>query len=333
MLERELPGRARPYLVAEVRPQVSGIIARRLFEEGGHVEAGQPLYRLDDAAYRAELDNARARLARAEATRESARLLARRAAGLVQVEAVSQQEHEDATAALAQAEADVAAARAALQSASVTLGYAHIDAPIGGRIGRSSVTQGALVTANQAGALATIQQLDPMYVDLTQSSKELLELRRAFTSGRLERVDSVPVTIMLEDGSTLEHKGRLEFSEVTVDPGTGSYVLRVAVDNPDEVLLPGMYVRAVLGTAARHDAILVPQGAVSRDPKGQASVLLVDAEGIVEARPIELSRIIGHRWLVETGLAAGERVIVEGLQKVMPGAPAQAEERDTGTAD
>ena len=325
-LTRELPGRTRPSLVAEVRPQVTGIVARRLFEEGAEVEAGQPLYQLDDATYRADVNTAQAQLNRAEATLKSARLTAARAASLAKINAVSDQEHEDATAALAQAEADVGAAKAALDAARVTLGYAHITAPISGRVGRSSVTQGALVTANQSEPLATLQQLDPMYIDVTQSSKELLELRQHVSAGRVQRVDDLPVTILLEDGTPYEHQGKLAFSEVTVDPSTGSFVLRVVVDNPDRLLLPGMYVRAVVGNAVRPDAILVPQQAVARDPKGQASVMVVNGESKVEQRPIEVSRAVGDRWLVENGLAAGDRVVVEGLQKASPGATVTVEE-------
>lgn len=322
-LTRELPGRSAPFLVAEVRPQVTGIVQKRLFEEGAMVEEGQPLYQLDDATYRAAYDRAKATLARARATVELARLNARRAADLAQVDAVSRQENENATAALAQAEADVGVAEAALKSAEVELGYATIRSPIAGRIGRSSVTQGALVTANQSQSLATVQQLDPIYVDVTQSSRELLELRRDFAAGTLQRPEELPVTILLEDGSHYPHAGRLEFAEVSVDPTTGRFALRVVVPNPDHVLLPGMFVRAVVSTGVREQAILVPQQGVARDPRGATSVMVVNAEGKAEARPVRVSRTIGDRWLVDSGLAAGDRVIVEGLQKIRPGAPVQ----------
>ncbi|MCM2310987.1 MAG: efflux RND transporter periplasmic adaptor subunit, partial [Steroidobacteraceae bacterium] len=252
-LTRELPGRVTPYLVAEVRPQVNGIVARRLYEEGGTVRAGQPLYQLDDALYQAELASARATLARAEATLNTATLNARRSAGLVDFKAVSEQDDENARAAVQQAQADKAAAEAAVQRAAVTVGYARITSPISGRIGKSSVTQGALVTANQEASLATVQQLDPIYVDLTQSSAELLSLRRALAAGALESASKIPVTIMLEDGTEYAHRGKLEFSDVTVDPATGSYLLRVVVPNPDQVLLPGAYVRALIGTGTRSD--------------------------------------------------------------------------------
>ena len=320
-LSRELPGRTNAWLVAEVRPQVNGLVDKRLFTEGEIVEAGQPLYQIDDASYRAAANSARAQLKRAEATLVAARLTARRTAELVAVSAVSKQDHDNATAALGQAEADVGAARAALDAANVTLGYARITSPISGRIGRSSVTQGALVTANQPQALATVQQLDPIYVDLTQSSAELLELRRSLAEGRLERGDeAMPVTILLEDGSEFAHAGTLKFSEVAVDPSTGSYALRVEVPNPDHVLMPGMYVRAVLGSGVRTDAVLVPQRGIARDPKGNTTAMVVNAEGVVEQRPVVVSQTFGDQWLVESGLAAGDRVVVEGLQKIAPGA-------------
>lgn len=325
-LTRELPGRATPYLVAEVRPQVNGIIEKRLFTEGGLVEAGQPLYQIDDATYRASYASAEAVLARARANLNSAQLMARRSEGLVAINAVSQQDHENAMAALKVAEADVAAAEAALQSARVTLGYARITAPISGRIGKSSVTAGALVTANQLAPLATVQQLDPIYVDLTQSSAELLELRKALAAGTLEGSRDLPVTILLEDGSKYAHEGKLAFSEVTVDPTTGSYGLRVVVPNPEGVLLPGVYVRALIGSGVRQDALLAPQQGIARDPKGHTTAMVVGADGKVEARAVEVSRTIGDKWLVEGGLVAGDKVIVEGLQKVRPGAPVQATE-------
>jgi membrane fusion protein, multidrug efflux system len=325
-LRRELPGRVAPFLVAEVRPQVNGIIARRLFTEGGRVKAGEPLYQIEDATYRADAESAQASLARAEATLFTAQLNARRSAELVKVDAVSKQEDEDAAAALRQAEADVKAARAAVARANVVLGYAQITSPISGRIGKSAVTQGALVTANQASALSTVQQLDPVYVDLTQSSAELLELRRAMAAGKLTGTRDLPVSIMLEDGTEYDVPGKLAFSDVTVDPSTGSFLLRVLVPNPSNVLLPGMFVRAVVGDGERANALLVPQQGVTHDPKGDATAMVVDKDGKVEVRPVVVSRAIGDKWLVESGLAAGDRVIVEGLQKIRPGAPVQATE-------
>lgn len=331
-LTRELPGRTQAFLVAEVRPQVNGIVARRLFTEGGVVKAGQALYQLDDASYRAQANTARAQLARAEATAHAARLSARRIGELAKIDAVSQQDLENAVAAQQQADADVGAARASLDAANVTLGYARITAPISGRIGKSTVTQGALVNAGQAEALATVQQLDPIYVDLSQSSAELLQLRRELAAGRLQDNQQLPVSILLEDGSTFDHKGTLEFSEVSVDPGTGSFGLRVKVDNPEGVLMPGMYVRAVIGGGVRNDALLVPMQGIARDPKGDTTAMVVGKDGKVEVRPVKVSRALGDKWLVEDGLKAGDKVIVEGLQKIGPGMPVQATERDARPA-
>ncbi|QIK81688.1 efflux RND transporter periplasmic adaptor subunit [Lysobacter sp. HDW10] len=325
-LTRELPGRTAPFLVAEVRPQVNGIVKRRLFTEGGLVNAGQPLYQLDDASYRADSNSTKANLARAQATLVTARLNAKRTSELAKIDAVSKQDDENATAALRQAEADVKAAQAAVDGSDVVLGYARITAPISGRIGKSSVTQGALVTANQAAPLATVQQLDPIYVDLTQSSSELLELRKGLAAGTLDSTDQLPVTILLEDGTPYSHLGKLAFSEVTVDPSTGSYALRVVVDNPDHLLLPGMYVRAAVGNGVRPDAILVPQPGIARDPKGNATAMVVGKDGKVEVRQVKVSRTIGDKWLVDSGLAAGDKVIVEGLQKIKPGMPVLATE-------
>ncbi len=331
-LTRELPGRTNAFLVAEVRPQVSGIVAKRLFTEGGLVSAGQPLYQIDDASYRAQANSARAQLVRAEATANAARLSAKRITELAKVDAVSQQDLENAVATQKQADADVGAAKASLDAANVTLGYARITAPIAGRIGKSSVTQGALVSAGQADALATVQQLDPIYVDLTQSAAELLELRRELAAGRLKDNQTLPVTILLEDGAEFSHKGTLEFSEVSVDPTTGSYALRVKVDNPDQVLMPGMYVRAVVGSGVRENALLVPMQGIARDAKGDTTAMVVGKDNKVEVRPVKVSRALGDKWLVEDGLQPGDKVIVEGLQKIQPGMPVQATEKGAAPA-
>lgn len=325
-LTRELPGRTTPFLVAEVRPQVSGIVERLLFSEGKMVKAGQPLYQLDDATYRADLNSAKASLTRAQARIEAARLTAKRSAELVKINAVSRQEDEDATAALRQAEADVKVAQAAVDSAEVVFKRARITAPIQGRIGKSSVTQGALVTANQTAPLATIQQLDPIYVDLTQSSAEILQIRKEVAAGNLASTADVSAAILLEDGTEYPRRGRLAFSEVTVDPSTGSTAIRMIVPNPKDLLLPGMYVRAVVSTGQRHNALLAPQQGITRDPKGNASALVVNAEEKVEARKVKVSRAVGDKWLVEDGLAAGDRVIVEGVMKVKPDMSVQATE-------
>jgi membrane fusion protein (multidrug efflux system) len=325
-LTRELPGRTRAFLIAEVRPQVDGIVARQLFTEGSLVEAGEPLYQLDDATYRAAYESARASLARAEAALEVARLAAERSKELIRTNAISRQERENAVAALDQAEADVGVARAAVESSRVVLGYARITSPISGRIGRSSVTQGALVTANQPEPLATVQQFDPIYVDLTQSSSELLALRNDLSAGRVATTSDVPVTVLTENGQRYEQPGTLKFADVTVDPSTGSFALRVLVPNPDHLLLPGMYVRAVITPAVIQGGVLVPQQGITRDPKGNATAMVVGAEGTVERRAVEVSRTIGDQWLVEAGLAAGDRVVIAGLQKIQPGMPVRVTE-------
>jgi membrane fusion protein (multidrug efflux system) len=327
-LTAELPGRTSPYLIAELRPQVTGIVKERLFKEGSEVKAGQVLYRIDPATYQAAFDSAQANLARAEANLYAARLTAGRYAELVKIEAVSKQANDEADAALKQAQADVGAARAALDRTRIDLGYTRVTSPIAGRISRSTVTPGALVTANQDDALATVQRLDPIYVDLTQSSADMLRMRRDLESGRLQRVagNAVPVQLVLEDGSVYGVEGKLAFSEVTVDEGTGSVTLRAVFPNPRGELLPGMYVRARLAQGVQDNAIRVPHAAVSRDPKGNATVMLVNAESKVEPRVVKTAQSLGDQWVVTEGLAAGDRVIVEGLQRVRPGAPVQVQD-------
>jgi membrane fusion protein (multidrug efflux system) len=322
-LTRELPGRVTPFLVAEVRPQVTGIVQEQMVNEGGVIEAGQVLYQLDDANYRANYNSARASLTRANVALEIARINAARSEQLVQTGAISKQNHDNSIALLRQAEADVGVAQAAVASSEVTLNFARITAPINGRIGRSSVTKGALVTSNQADPMVTVQQLDPIYIDLTQSSAELLELREQVQTGTLSSTMDIPVTIMLENGAEYEHDGKLKFSEVSVDPSTGSYMLRVEVSNPDNLLLPGMYVRARLGVGMRENALLVPQQGIARDPTGNAIAMVVDAESKVEQRAVQVSRTVGNKWLVDTGLLAGDQVIIEGLQKIRPGMPVE----------
>jgi membrane fusion protein (multidrug efflux system) len=326
-LTRELPGRTNAYLIAEVRPQVSGILKRRLFEEGAIVKAGQLLYEIDDAIYRAQLESAQATLAKAEATVAAAKLTAERTADLIKIDAVSKQENDNAIAGYGQAVADVAAGKAAVANATVNLNYAHLTAPITGRIGKSAVTVGALVTANQATSMATIQQLDPIYVDVNQASSEWLHLKQEIDSGRAKSgaADS-PVTIVLADGRTYDQKGRLQFADVTVDPTTGDFLLRAVVPNPNSELLPGMYVRALLDEGVLSHGVLAPQQGIARDPKGNASALVVNAQGKVEPREVKVSRTIGDQWLVDDGLASGDRLIVEGLQKVQPGMAVKAVE-------
>lgn len=330
-LTRELPGRINPIRIAEVRPQVNGIVRERLFTEGDMVEAGDVLYRLEDAIYRADLASAQASLARAEAVLYTAELDAARADELAASGAISREALDNAVAALREAEAGVKVAQAAVERSRILLDYSRVTAPVSGRIGRSSVTPGALVTANQEDALAVIRQLDTVYVDLTQPSVELLQLRRQLAEGKLHRTDPVAVTLLLEDGSRYPHPGELAFREVSVDPGTGSFVLRATVANPEQLLLPGMYVRAVIEIGTRPNALLAPQRGITRDPKGNATALVVGSDDTVELRSLEVSRAIGDQWLVESGLAPGDRIIVSGLQRIRPGMPVKASEESSGT--
>ncbi|CAN5444501.1 efflux RND transporter periplasmic adaptor subunit [soil metagenome] len=323
-LTSELTGRTSAHLISEVRPQVGGIVKARLFQEGGYVRAGQALYQIDPATYQAAYNSAAAGLAQAQAQATAARLKAERYKGLVEINAVSKQDNDDAQAAALTAAANVAAQKAAVDGARINLGYTRVLAPISGRIGKSSVTPGALVTASQATALATVQDLSKIYVDLTQSSADMLKLQAAMNSGQLGRSGSAQVTLKLEDGSTYPIPGRLEFSDVTVDPTTGSVGLRATFDNPNGVLLPGMYVRAILGKGVANGGMLIPQPAVSRDPKGNATVMVVGAKGMAEPRVIVASQTVGDKWLVTSGLQPGDQIIVEGLQKVRPGAPVKA---------
>lgn len=332
-LTRELPGRTSAYVVAEVRPQVTGIVEERLFDEGSLVTEGQPLYQLDDATYRAAWNSAKASLARAEASVAVARLNAERAEELLKFDAVSKQEYDNTLAGLQQAEADVGVAQAQVASTAVQLQYARITSPIDGRIGKSTVTRGALVTADQAAALTTVQQLDPIYVDLTQSSSEMLALRRELAGGTLRKVEDVPVAILLEDGTRYDHDGELTFSDVAVDPSTGSFSLRTVVPNPDQLLMPGMYVRAVISNAVIDDGLLVPQQGIARNPAGNTSALVLTDDNTVEQREVTVSRTVGSDWLVSGGLSAGDRVIVEGLQKVQPGMRVDVTERTRDGAD
>jgi len=325
-LTMELVGRATPYRIAEVRPQVGGIIKSREFQEGGEITAGQPLYLIDPARYEAARDSAEAALVRARATRERAEKKAERYGDLLKNKAGSLEQFDDAQAALKESAADVQVAAADLTKARIELEYTRITSPIDGQIGRSTVTQGALVTANQAQALATVQQLDPIYVDLTQSAAQQLRLRRALEDGSLRRSeDGQPkATLILEDGSTYPHEGRLAFSEVSVDQGTGTVTLRATFPNPDHVLLPGMFVRAQVEEGTRQEAILVPQQGIQRDRQGQAVALVLNEEDLVEQRRVETDRALGSRWLINEGLKPGDRLIVEGVQKAKPGIKAKA---------
>jgi len=318
----ELPGRTSAYRVAEIRPQVNGLIQKRLFEEGSDVRAGQVLYQIDPAPYQSALTNAKAALSRAEANLPAIRSRVERYKELIPDKAVSQQDYDDAAAAVKQAEADVESWKAAVETARINLAYTRVTAPIFGRIGRSAVTEGALATAHQPLALATIQQLDPIYVDVPQSTAELLRLKGSLKAGHLDRngTNRKKVRLVLEDGTTYPKEGTLQFQDVTVDPTTGSVILRAVFPNPQGVLLPGMFARAVVKEGVNRQAILIPQQSVSRDRKGDTSVLIVDAGGTVQPRMIGIDRAIGDKWLVSSGLSAGDRVVVEGLQRVRPGA-------------
>ena len=317
----ELPGRTSAYRIAEVRPQVSGIIQKRLFTEGSEVKAGQQLLQIDPSTYRAAVGNSQAALAHANAQLVAAQLLAERYASLTGQGVVSKQDNDNAVAARAQAQADVASAKAQLESARINLTFTRVLAPISGRIGRALATEGALVTSGQQGALATIQQLDPIYVDVSQSSTELLRLQRQLASGELRPADAngAEVSLTLEDGSAYREKGRLQFSEVSVNANTGSVLLRAVFPNPQGELLPGMFVRAQLSQGVKRDAFLVPQRGVTRNRKGEATVMLVGPQNKVAERVVKAERSIGDQWLITEGLTAGNRVIVDGLQKVHDG--------------
>jgi len=318
VMTAELPGRTAAYLIAEVRPQVSGIIQQRLFTEGSFVRAGQPLFQIDPALYEAAL-------ARAEANLTTLQLRAARMQELLAEKAVSQQEYDDVTAALKQAQAETKAARINLQ-------FTTITAPISGRIGKSNVTVGALVTAHQPLALATIQQLNPMYVDVTQSTNDIFRLQQQLAKGQLNQnvKNRGKVRLILDDGTEYPLKGNLQFRDITVDPTTSSVTLRITFPNPKGLLLPGMFVRAVIPEGSNEKAILIPQQAVSRDPKGNPFVLIVDGEGKAQPRPVVLDRAIGDSWLVASGLAPNEKVIVEGMLRVKPGMPVKAVPFESG---
>lgn len=321
LLTTRLPGRTSAFRVAEIRPQVSGLIQKRLFTEGTDVKAGDVLYQIDASSFQAALNNAQAALGRSQANLPSLGARAERYKDLLAEKAVSQQDVDDAEAALKQVEADIQYWQATVTTARINLAYTRITAPISGRVGRSEVTEGAIVTAYQPMALATIQQLDPIYVDVSQSTTELLRLKRRLEDGRLNQNDKnqKKVGLLLEDGSTYPLEGTLQYRDVTVDPTTGSVILRIVVPNPGGVLLPGMFVRALIKEGVLEQAILIPQQAVSRDPKGNPVALVVDDQDKVQQRMLTLDRAEGDQWLVSKGLTPGERIIVEGLQKVRPG--------------
>lgn len=325
-LTTELPGRTSPYLVAEIRPQVNGIVQKRLFQEGSEVKAGQLLYQIDPAPFKVAHESAKASLAKAQANLPSIRLRAERHRELLVDRAVSKQDYDDAVAAMEQARAEIAYWKSQVDAAYINLGYTRVTAPIAGRIGKSSVTDGALVTAYQPASLATIQKIDPIYVDVTQSSAELLRLKRNLQIGKVssDGANGRKVRLLLEDGTPYPLAGTLKFRDITVDPATGSVTLRIVVPNPNHLLLPGMFMRAVVQEGIMEQALLVPQQGVNRNPKGEAVALVVDDSGIVQQRLLTLNRAIGDQWLVSSGLKPGEKLIVEGMMKVKPGAAVKA---------
>ena len=329
-----LQGRTRPFAVSEVRPQVTGLIEARLFEEGRAVAAGEPLYQIDDSEYVTALQSAKAALARAKANAAVARENAKRFDNLVGINAVSRQQLDEAEANYAQARADVAMQEAAVSRAQIDLDRTVIRAPIDGKIGRSFVTPGALVTANQADALSTIRQLDPLYVDLTASASDILKWKREMAAGNMETVEAgkVPVTISLEDGTSYEHKGELAFSEVSVDESAGTVVLRAIVPNPDGYLLPGMFVRAQLPVGQMRESLLVPQAGVMRTPAGDPYALVVAEDGTAQSRPLNLAQSHEGNWVVTDGLSEGENVIVSGLTMLRPGSPVTVVNETISTA-
>jgi membrane fusion protein (multidrug efflux system) len=325
-LTTELPGRTTPFETSDVRPQVGGIVVARPFTEGGLVHAGQVLYQIDPAPFRAAYDQAKAQLESAQANLSTTQLKAQRYTDLLKINGVSKQDVDDAEAVAHQAAAAIDQQRAAAEAAKVSLGWATITAPISGRIGISSVTKGALVSPGQTTALTTIQRLDPIYVDVTQSSGDLLKLRQALAAGQLTSGGplSAPVTLKLEDGSTYPVQGKLQFTDVTVDPASGAVTLRAIFPNPNGLLLPGMYVRAIVAEGVAPTGVLAPQQGVGRNEKGEPTAMVVDATGHAQIRDVQTQGAIGNQWLIKSGLAPGDRLIVEGLQKVKPGVAVHA---------
>lgn len=320
-ITEELPGRVSAFRVAQVRARVDGVILKREFVEGSDVKVGQLLYAIDPAPYQAEVNNASAALARAKANLATRASQASRSSALIKKHVISQQDFDDINAAYKQAQADVKAAEAVLDAAKIRLGYTEVRSPIDGRIGKSQVTEGAYVRQSEATLLVTVQQLNPVYVDVTQSSREVLRLRQDLEKGLLQKVDkdSAAVSLKLEDGSAYAESGKLQFSDISVDESTGSVTLRALFNNPNDLLLPGMFVHALLEVGIDQQGLLVPQQAVTFNTVGQATALFVDANNKVEQRVIQTNRAVGNQWLATSGVQAGDRVIIEGLQKAKPG--------------
>jgi len=327
VLTTELPGRTAPFRIAEIRPQVSGLIIKRLFIEGSDVKAGQVLYQIDPERYKAAYEQAKAAVAAAEAALPALYSREKRMKGLVAIHAVGQQEYDDALSALRQTEARLKESRAAMETAKIDLSYTPVKAPISGKIGRSTVTEGALVTAYQPRPLATIQQLNPIYVDVSQSTRDLLQLKKRLADGQLKHNNTLnKVKLILENGAAYPLAGKLKFRDITVDPTTGSVILRIVVPNPDHMLLPGMFVRAIVEEGIKPDAILVPQQGVRRNSRGNPFALVVGPGNKVQMRKLVLDRAFGSKWLVSSGLKTGDRVIVEGILRIRPGMRVKATE-------
>lgn len=314
----ELTGRTSPYQISEVRPQANGVVLKRLFTEGSFVREGQPLFEIDSSVYRANLDSSKAEVLRAKANLNSLQIKTNRYKQLVGINAVSKQEYDDLVGQVNLAQAEVAAAEAAVRNAQINLGYSTVRAPISGQSGRSTFTAGALVTASQAEPLVTIRQLDPIYVDINQSSAEMLRLRQQLSQGTIDRSNNTKVRLKLEDGSFYNIEGNLAFSDASVNPDTGTVTLRAVFANPNHLLLPGMFTNAQIVQGVIPNAILIPQVAITRTPTGQATAMIVNAKGAVEVRPVETSGIQGKDWIVTKGLQTGEKVIVDGVAKVKP---------------
>lgn len=325
----ELPGRTASFRIAEVRPQVTGIILKRNFVEGSDIKAGMSLYQIDPATYQAAYDSAKGDLVKAQASAQVARVTVNRYKPLLGTNYVSKQDYDTAFSTAAQADAAVVAAKAAVESARINLAYTKVTSPISGRIGKSAVTEGALVTNGQADALATVQQLDPIYVDVTQSSNDFLRLKQELADGSLKQANGkAQVKLLLDNGSQYKQAGTLEFSDVTVDETTGSITLRAVFPNPDDALLPGMFVRARLDEGVNNNALLVPQQGITRNPRGDATAMVVGADNKVELRTVTTTQAIGDKWVVTDGLKSGDKVIVTGLQKIKPGVQVNAQEVD-----
>lgn len=331
-LRSELPARTTAFRQAEVRPQVNGIIEKRLFKEGAQVEEGQQLYQIDSALYEAEVANARAQLMRAKAALKTAQAKEARYKNLLSENAISQQDYDDALATFQQAEADIKVQEATLKTAQTNLNYTHVYAPISGQIGKSNYTEGALVTAQQTSVLATINQLDPIYIDISQPSKQLLDLRKRIIARQINKEKAPRVTLKLEDGTSYTETGTLQFAEANVDPTTGDVVLRAIMPNPEHLLLPGMFVKATIEEGQLDNVILAPQKGITFDREGNATALIVNKESNVERRQLTLDQAINDNWIVTSGLSEGDQVIVEGLQKVAPDAPVKIDNNTLQTA-